>query len=55
MRTVALALDNDDPGRNNSAKFELNLTNLGYGVIDMSPPKEYKDWNDALTGKMWRR
>ena len=46
---LVLALDNDEKGKEATAKLEEKLTDLGVKYYTLNPAGEYKDANEALT------
>ena len=48
IRIIRLCLDNDGPGRVASSVLKDKYESRGYKVIDLPPPKEYKDYNDWI-------
>ena len=48
IRIIRLCLDNDGPGRVASSVLKDKYESRGYKVIDLSPPKAYKDYNDWI-------
>ena len=53
IRTIKLCLDNDEPGRKASATLREKYDKKGYKVLELPPPRDYKDYNDWL--KMIRK
>lgn len=50
---IRLALDNDNAGRTATENLTKKYYEFGYQVEDISPPEEYKDYNEWLQG--WRQ
>ena len=48
IRIIRLCLDNDGPGRVASSVLKDKYESRGYKVIDLPPPKAYKDYNDWI-------
>ena len=48
IESIRFALDNDGPGRKASEELMGKYFELGYEVEDISPPKEFKDYNAWL-------
>ena len=48
IRIIRLCLDNDGPGRVASSILKDKYESRGYKVMDLPPPKEYKDYNDWI-------
>lgn len=48
IESIRFALDNDGPGRKASEELMEKYFGLGYEVEDISPPKEFKDYNHWL-------
>jgi DNA primase len=53
VKTVVLALDNDDPGRKASEKIAEKLTAENISTSIISPPKK-KDWSEEVLGGFTR-
>lgn len=50
IKEIAFGLDNDSHGREAAAELMEKYRALGYLVEDVSPPGEYKDYNEWLVG-----
>lgn len=48
IESIRFAMDNDGPGRKASEELMEKYFGLGYEVEDISPPKEFKDYNSWL-------
>ena len=48
IKIIKLCFDNDEPGRVASAALKEKYEGMGYEVIELPPPKEYKDYNDWI-------
>jgi len=48
IRRICLCLDNDGPGQKATMELKLKYEQQGYEVLDNSPPKQYKDYNEWL-------
>ena len=53
IMNIRLALDNDNAGRTATENLTKKYYEFGYQVEDISPPEEYKDYNEWLQG--WRQ
>ncbi|MHB9878280.1 DUF7146 domain-containing protein [Pacificimonas sp. ICDLI1SI03] len=54
MGTIWFAVQNDAPGSAAAKATEDGLQAMrarGYAVAALTPPEDFKDWNDVLTGK----
>ena len=54
---VHVAVDNDFEGKGYFAKVERVVREArgsGAEVVDARPPETYKDWNDAIRGRVWK-
>jgi len=49
VKTIVVAMDNDDAGKAASGELKEKLVLEGFAVKTITPP-EVKDWNDYLTG-----
>ena len=49
VKTIVIALDNDEPGQAATAKLKEELLSQGYNIKTIFP-SAVKDWNDYLTG-----
>ncbi len=53
IRIIKLCFDNDEPGRMASSALKEKYEGMGYEVLELPPPKEFKDYNDWI--KMLRK
>ena len=51
VTSLILCLDNDEPGRKAAERIEEKYTGLGFQVINIGSPRDYKDYNEWLQNK----